>query len=218
MVTPLSLERVTTCGFPSCPSGGQPAAFDHKQLLLWGELRAEVVCVNAPTRGELGAGPLGAWVLGMFCLQPTRLTAAVCRSGSARPPGLVQKKGETVIPSSPPVLCYPCPANVQQGLLGQLMVNPANHTFLRLEYSFRSQWASQLAPVVKNPPANVPRGFPDGPASVGDVRDAGLIPGSGRSPGGGNGNPLQYSWLENSMDRGAWRSPWGCKCQARFSH
>ena len=36
------------------------------------------------------------------------------------------------------------------------------------------------------------------------MRDAGLIPGSGRSPGGGNGNPLQYSCLENPMDRGAW--------------
>ena len=39
------------------------------------------------------------------------------------------------------------------------------------------------------------------PASAGDV---GLILGSGRSPGGGNGNPLQYSWLENYVDRGAW--------------
>ena len=41
------------------------------------------------------------------------------------------------------------------------------------------------------------------PASAGDVRDAGLIPGLGRSPGVGNGNPLQYSCLENPMDRGA---------------
>ena len=41
-------------------------------------------------------------------------------------------------------------------------------------------------------------------ANAGDVRDMGLIPGSGRSPGGGHGNPLQYSCLENSLDRGAW--------------
>ena len=41
------------------------------------------------------------------------------------------------------------------------------------------------------------------PASAGDVRDTGSIPGSGRSPGEGNGNPLQYSCLENPMDRGA---------------
>ena len=43
------------------------------------------------------------------------------------------------------------------------------------------------------------------PANAGDVRDMGLIPGSGRSPGEGNGDPLQYSCLENSMDWGAWR-------------
>ena len=49
--------------------------------------------------------------------------------------------------------------------------------------------------VVKNPPAN-----------AGDIRDAGSIPESGRSPGGGHGNPLQYSCLENPMDRGAWQA------------
>ena len=49
--------------------------------------------------------------------------------------------------------------------------------------------------MVKNPPAN-----------AGDTRDLGLIPGLGRSPGGGHGNPLQYSCLENPMDRGAWRA------------
>ena len=54
------------------------------------------------------------------------------------------------------------------------------------------------------------RGFPGGTVvkesacSAGDVRDVGSVPGSGRSPGGGNGNPLQYSCLENSMDRGTW--------------
>ena len=49
--------------------------------------------------------------------------------------------------------------------------------------------------LVKNPPAN-----------VGDLRNTGLIPGSGRSPGGGHGNPLQCSCLENPIDRGAWRA------------
>ena len=44
------------------------------------------------------------------------------------------------------------------------------------------------------------------PANAGDVRDAGSIPGLGRSPGGGHGNPLQYSCLENPMDRGAWQA------------
>ena len=55
--------------------------------------------------------------------------------------------------------------------------------------------ASQVVLVVKNPPAN-----------AGNIKDVGLIPGSGRSPGGGHGNPLQYSCLENPMDRGAWRA------------
>ena len=44
------------------------------------------------------------------------------------------------------------------------------------------------------------------PANVGDAGDTGLIPGSGRSPGGGHGNPLQDSRLENPMDTGAWRA------------
>ena len=55
--------------------------------------------------------------------------------------------------------------------------------------------ASLVELAVKNPSAN-----------AGDVRDVGLIPGSGRSPGRGHGNPLQNSCLENPMDRGAWRA------------
>ena len=46
--------------------------------------------------------------------------------------------------------------------------------------------------MIKNPPA--------------DIEDVGLIPGFGRSPGGKNGNPLQYSYLENSTDRGTWQA------------
>ena len=44
------------------------------------------------------------------------------------------------------------------------------------------------------------------PANAGDIRYMGLIPGSGRSPRGGHGNPLQYSCLENPMDRGGWQA------------
>ena len=43
-------------------------------------------------------------------------------------------------------------------------------------------------------------------ANAGDARDVGLIPGLGRSPGEGNGNPLQHSCVEKSMDRGAWQA------------
>ena len=52
-----------------------------------------------------------------------------------------------------------------------------------------------MALVVKNPLAN-----------AGDIRDEGSVPGSGRAPGGGHGSPLQYSYLENPMDRGAWQA------------
>ena len=55
--------------------------------------------------------------------------------------------------------------------------------------------ASQVVLVVKNPLA-----------SAGDIRDMGSIPGLGRSPGEGNGNPPQCSCLENPMERGAWRA------------
>ena len=55
------------------------------------------------------------------------------------------------------------------------------------------KWASHVVLVVKNPPANAR-----------DIRDMGSIPRLGRSPEGGYGNPLQYSCLENPMDRGAW--------------
>ena len=57
------------------------------------------------------------------------------------------------------------------------------------------EWASQVALVVKNLSAN-----------AGDTRDEGSIPGSGRSPGEGYGNPPQYSRLENPIDRGAWQA------------
>ena len=54
-------------------------------------------------------------------------------------------------------------------------------------------WVSQVAIVVSNQPAD-----------AGDIRDLGSIPGSVRSPGGGHGYPLQYSCLQNPMDRGVW--------------
>ena len=60
-------------------------------------------------------------------------------------------------------------------------------------YIYREREISQVMLMVKNLPAN-----------AGGIRDLSLIPGSGRSPGGGYENPLQYSYLENPMDRGAW--------------
>ena len=63
--------------------------------------------------------------------------------------------------------------------------------YLRI-YIYTYIWASQVVLVVKNPPANAR-----------DIRDTGSIPASGRSTGGGHGNPLEYFCLENPMDRGA---------------
>ena len=60
---------------------------------------------------------------------------------------------------------------------------------------WNSFWAFQVALAIKNLPANAR-----------DIRDLGLIPGLGRSPGGRNSNPLQYSCLQNPMDREAWRA------------
>ena len=65
----------------------------------------------------------------------------------------------------------------------------SNHAYMD------NQWASQVALVVNNLPAN-----------EGEIRDAGLIPELGRFSGGGHGNPLQYSCLENPMARGAWQA------------
>ena len=73
-----------------------------------------------------------------------------------------------------------------------------------LPFLMLDNWASQVELVVKNPPAN-----------AGDTRDAGLIPGLGRSPGGGHGCPLHYSCLENPMDRGAWQATVHTVAQSR---
>ena len=74
------------------------------------------------------------------------------------------------------------------------MLPPIHHTY-KLGTFHHLEGASQVALVVKNPLAN-----------AGDVRDLSLIPELGRFPGGGHGNPIQYSCLENPMDRGAWRA------------
>ena len=75
--------------------------------------------------------------------------------------------------------------------------HPACLTYMQ---STSCSWATRkwVGQSVKNPPATQ--------ESVCNTGDPGLIPGSGRSPGEGNGNPLQYSWLGNSMNRGDWRA------------
>ena len=76
---------------------------------------------------------------------------------------------------------------------GECLLNNHQKVLSKELYQLHYQ-ASQVTLVVKNPPAN-----------AGDTREVGLVPGWGRSPGKGNGNTLQYSCLENPMDRGAWQ-------------
>ena len=85
-------------------------------------------------------------------------------------------------PTTRPALRGACLPQIREGQKSQLPVSPA----LQASESFPG------GSMVKNPPAN--------------AGDTGSIPGSGRSPGEGNGNPLQNSCLENPMDRGAWRA------------
>ena len=100
-------------------------------------------------------------------------------SGLGRPPG----KGNSY------PLQYSCQENT-------IITSPSRQLFKKvMPYNLiTTLGASQVAPVVKNPPAIVV-----------EARGEHPIAGSGRSPGVGNGYPLQYSCLENSMDRGAWQ-------------
>ena len=85
---------------------------------------------------------------------------------------------------------------LNQGLLycRQVLYQPSyqGSLFLQIPMVITHDRDLVMALMVKKPPAN-----------AGDVRDTGSIPGSERSPGEGHGNPLQYSWLENPMNRGA---------------
>ena len=75
-------------------------------------------------------------------------------------------------------------------------------------FSFEESWSSILHNVLQSAFEDFLGGtlVKNLPASAGDVRDTGSVPGLGRSPEVGNGNPLQYSCLEKSMDRGDWRA------------
>ena len=75
-----------------------------------------------------------------------------------------------------------------------MLINHTSFKKLLFERSWQEIGASQIAQ------------WKEFACSTGDARDTGSITGSGRSPGGGNGNPLQYSCLKNPMDRGAWQA------------
>ena len=92
------------------------------------------------------------------------------------------------------VLAWRIPGTGEPGGLPSMGSHRVGHNWSTLAAAAAAELISGLprwgSSVVNNPSAN--------------SRDTGLIPGTGRSPGGGNGNPLQYSWLVNAVDRGTW--------------
>ena len=87
-----------------------------------------------------------------------------------------------------------CGRCTNYAIYSKMCTRPNNVIIYNMWYIAHSMvQASQVMPVVNNPPAN-----------AGDARDKGSVPGLGRSPGRGHGNPLQDSCLENPVDRGAW--------------
>ena len=124
----------------------------------------------------------------------SEVKASACKAGDLGSiPGLGRSPGE----GNGNPLQYSCLENPMDGgawyttvhgiAKSQTQLSDLNFTFSTCERAF------QVALVVKNLPVN-----------AGDIRDMGSIPGSGRSPGGGHGNPLQYSCLKNPVDRGTW--------------
>ena len=93
------------------------------------------------------------------------------------------------------ILAWEIPWIDEIGGLQSMGLQRVRHDWNDLACIYTHIWAFQVVLVVKNSPAN-----------AGDRRDQGLIPGSGRSPGGGHSNPLQYSCLEKPVDRGAWQA------------
>ena len=93
------------------------------------------------------------------------------------------------------ILAWQIPWMEEPGGLQSLELQRSRHNLGHTQHMYTQIGASQVTLVVKNLSAN-----------VGDMREAGSIPGSGRCPGIGHDNPLQYSCLENPIDRGAWEA------------
>ena len=106
-------------------------------------------------------------------------------------------KSESEVAQSCPTLSdpmdYSLPGSSVHGIFQARVLEWDAIAFSVMEVPTELFGPSQVVLVVKSLPAN-----------AGNIRDVGLIPGSGRSPGEGNGTPLQYSCLENPMDGGAW--------------
>ena len=154
---------------------------------------------QALSREGQGAPPLEAKGGRRDGIIKDRLTCAPGREGAAQSP---TGRGGGPSAGRGPFLKldhgrHPCPA------LGLCPRGPVHWAEMACPYPFHFSlesgnplpggWGFPNVLVVKNPPAN-----------AGEIRDVGFIPGLERFPGGGHGNPLQYSCLENPLDRGAW--------------
>ena len=155
-------------------------------LLCWGHLYLQAL----PRHRVLAAGILSVhgWtlhcsILALKSFEPPQLDNNIC---DIPPDTLLLPWGHLeTMRWSGPIL------RTLTSLLCDGIITKQHCFFCSIQTTVRT---SQVAPVIKNTPAN-----------AGDIRDVGWIPGSGRSPGGGHGNPLQYACLENPMDREAWQ-------------
>ena len=194
------LSTVSMGSSPICSGIGRPQTHVHTRV-LWS---VGGHCHSSVRRRASGKGAAGH-VLRVYC-------PCVLETGGFRDEQKVQPVSTCVAAAGPVSGGHRCPG--RQGSLGPARRPDPGRTgwWSRNDASwlerarllaswapwpagnFRRSFPCQVALVVKNPPAN-----------AGDVRDVSLIPGSKRSPGEGNGTPLQYSSLENLTDRGAWQ-------------
>ena len=154
---------------------------------MWGP---KVLRLIPKLRKSWGGRPLGSWALCWLSLineSCQEVWRAMASNGSA----IVSSEHFVIGISFVPLGCKSCKWSTSAlwsfNLLWSLSKGEKEKLLGKLT------WPSQVALVVQNLPSNA-------------GKQRGGFPGSGRSPGGGNGNPLQYSYLENPMDREAWRA------------
>ena len=176
---------------------------------------------------EEGAGPWTQesshkrWSLPLLTPKPKQSDLRWRQAGRQSETQQGNRHPDLTIPHPQSSCWYQLEGRRQMSLLIQSLGHRARHR--RVESGSGGRWRSPAQqystqhrvfpePCFSFLPSSCQHSFPDGSdgkESAWNTRDLGSIPGSGRSPGEGNGNPLQYYCLENSMDRRAWRSQGG---------
>ena len=173
-----------------------PSQRHRAEILMWGSRAGALWCVSHRTWGarvfvRRCISPKGnpLWVL--ESRRPYRdWLCRWCQPGTGLNRGGLCLLEPSVSPSNTSVV-FTLPWPSWTALLGELSCCP--------ERKSTFQWRAKLETGLSQRLSGK-----ECPCNAGDAGDTGLIPGSGRSPGEGNGNPFQFSCLENSMDRGAW--------------